>query len=272
MKWKAMAARTIIPPGKKEVHQCPASMSRAPSLTITPHSAVGGLMPTPRNANPDTVRMAQPATRVAVTREGLQRVGKDMQECHPTRAVAGQFGPVHIFEFPFRERLGAGEADEVGDERRSDRYPHVEGAVPEHRHQNQSEDEPGKGQHDVGDSHQGLVHGASPVTGHHADRRTYDHRANGYQYAQGQVEPSAVNSPGEDIAAEIVGSHGMLQGGGKQGVGRIGRHRVGHEEGADGRQQDVDAQDDHPHHRQRLAGSQRESLGAAVDAGRNETP
>ena len=60
MRLNASTAKVIARPGNTEVHHSPDTILEAPSLTSTPHSAVGGLIPRPKKLRPDASRIDQP--------------------------------------------------------------------------------------------------------------------------------------------------------------------------------------------------------------------
>jgi hypothetical protein len=61
-------------PGKTPIHHL--SNCCVPSATIAPHSAVGGLAPSPRKDSPDSNSVAVPMSRVARTRSGPSTLGR----------------------------------------------------------------------------------------------------------------------------------------------------------------------------------------------------
>ena len=189
-----------------------------------PHSGEGGWAPRPEEAErrgqddvPDRVHHREDDHRGRGVRQ-------DVPEHDPEPAVAERARGQHVLLLLGDHRLGAhdpGVADPAGD---PDRDEHVEDARPQHRDDRDDQDQEREREEQVHDPHQQTVDPAAQVAGHQADNGAGDQRDAGRAERDGQVDPAAVQDPGEDVAAELVGAE-QVPGGERRG------ERVQHVEG-----------------------------------------
>ena len=94
-------------------------------------------------------------------------------------------------------------------------------ARPEGGDEGQGQDQPRKGQEDIGEAHQKVIDPAAHVAGHRADRQAdgnHDHADQGHDVER---HPRSPDDPGVDVPAQLVGAEPMLGAGRHQAVGQI---------------------------------------------------
>ncbi len=99
--------------------------------------------------------------------------------------------------------------------------------LPEQRHQEDGKEDPGDHLEQLGDAHQQVVDHAAEVASNGADQCADHERDGGGAEADHQRGALAVQHPGENVAAQIVGAHRVLEAGRAQREGYAPQRRVG---------------------------------------------
>ena len=196
------------------------------ALSMSPHEAVGGCVPSPRKDSAASVRMAVENDTVVWTRMGAAMFGRT---CRPM---------IRPFEAPDRARsldvrhLDDGQRRPPRDARERRRVDDADGhhrvgqARAEHARDGDREDEGGQRQHDVHDPHRHVVDPAPEVAGDDARRRAEPEGDQDGQPAHVERDPRAPDQPAQLVPPELVGPEKVRGPGGQERLGDL-RRRAG---------------------------------------------
>ena len=85
--------------------------------------------------------------------------------------------------------------------------------LPDDGDENHRHDDGREHEHDVGEAHEQVVDNSAEIAGDAADGYADDQRNDHGQHAYGERHPSAEHGTRQLVAAEIIGTEGMRQGG-----------------------------------------------------------
>ena len=145
--------------------------------------------------------------------DGGHAVGQDVLEDDALVAGADGAGRLDVLLVLDGQNGGAddpGKGRDVGD---ADGQHHIRDAGAHGGHQGDGQQDAGDRQEDVHDTHDDIVYPAAAVTGD-GPQQTAHHCGNG-DGGKGhrQGDPGAVDDPGQDVAAHLVGAQPVLDGG-----------------------------------------------------------
>ncbi len=196
-----------------------------PSPTIWPQDGVGGLMPTPMNDSAASVEDVADEQTAEAGAEGARAVDELLL-----------LDREHLRARLPRDADPPGQPD--GDE-------NVHEAGAQRRHHEDHEEQPREGVHDVDETREEDVHPAPEVTRQRAYRHADQHDDHLGPETDEHRHPRAVDHPGEQVAAELIGSQGVLAGGRlvETAEVRLGVRERGEEVGEDRDQAEQDDDD-----------------------------
>ncbi len=165
--------------------------------------------------------MALPTASVASHHDGPQRVGENVAEQDPAAPGAEAAGGLHVGGLPDGQDLAPHHPGGGHPAQQPDDDGHGAGAGLGEGGQHDEQGKGGDGVGHVGEAHEEVVHPPAIVAAQGAHSGPHSRAHHRGQHPDEQAHPPAVEDPGEEVAAQVVGTHPVVQGGRLADAGEV---------------------------------------------------